>query len=141
MEQVLVRSLTSQRFMMSVVAVFAALAMALAAVGIYGLISFSVSRRTHELGVRMALGANPGDVVSMVLRQGARLALLGVLIGLVGALALQHMIASVLFGVQPTDWRTAAAACFCLLGIAFFACYIPARRATRIDPMTALRYE
>jgi putative ABC transport system permease protein len=141
MEQILARSLATQRFMMLVVAVFAVLALALASVGIYGLIAFSVSQRTHEIGIRMALGANPGTVVNMVLREGGRLAVLGAIIGVAAAFALRGAMASVLFGVKPTDWSTMVAACFGLLIVAAAACYIPARRATKVDPMVALRYE
>jgi putative ABC transport system permease protein len=127
--------------MMTVVAVFAVLAMALASVGIYGLIAFSVSQRTHELGIRMALGADATSVLSMVLREGTRLAVLGTAIGIAGAFALGRAIGSALFGVQPGDWRIMAVASICLLVVAFFACYLPARRATKVDPMVALRYE
>ncbi|HEY1467929.1 MAG TPA: ABC transporter permease [Candidatus Acidoferrum sp.] len=141
MEQILSRSLAAQRFMMTVVAVFAVLALALASVGIYGLIAFSVSQRTHELGIRMALGADATSVVRMVLREGTRLAALGTAIGLAGAFALGRAMGSALFGVQPGDWRIMVVAAICLLLVAFFACYLPARRATKVDPMVALRYE
>jgi putative ABC transport system permease protein len=141
MEQILSRSLATQRFMMAVVAVFAVLALALASVGIYGLIASSVSQRTHELGIRMALGANAVSVLGMVLREGTRLAALGTAIGIAGAFALGRAIAGALFGVQPGDWRIMAGASICLLVVAFFACYLPARRATKVDPMVALRYE
>jgi putative ABC transport system permease protein len=141
MEQILSRSLATQRFMMMVVAVFAVLALALASVGIYGLIAFSVSQRTHELGIRMALGADATSVVRMVLREGTRLAVLGTAIGIAGAFALGRAIGSALFGVQPGDWRIMAVAAICLWLVAFFACYLPARRATKVDPMVALRYE
>ncbi len=141
MEQILSRSLDTQRFMTTVVAVFAVLALALASVGIYGLVAFSVSQRTHELGIRMALGANATSVLSMVLREGTRLAALGTAIGIAGAFALRRAIASALFGVQPGDWRITAIASICLLLVAFLACYLPARRATKVDPMVALRYE
>ena len=135
MEQILSRSLATQRFMMTVVAAFAVLALALASVGIYGLIAFSVSQRTHELGIRMALGADATSVLGMVLREGTRLAALGTAIGIAGA------IASALFGVQSGDWRIMAGASICLLVVAFLACFLPARRATKVDPMVALRYE
>ena len=141
MEQILSRSLATQRFMMTVVAVFAVLALALASVGIYGLITFSVSQRTHELGIRMALGADATSVLGMVLREGTRLAALGTAIGIAGAFALGRAIGSALFGVQPDDWRIMAGASICLLVVAFLACYLPARRATKVDPMVALRYE
>jgi ABC-type antimicrobial peptide transport system permease subunit len=141
MEQVLARSLAAQRFMMVVVAVFAFLTLALAAVGIYGVISFSVSQRKQELGIRMALGARPGSILGLVLRDGARLALVGTAIGIFGAIGLHRLIASILFGVQATDPRPILVSTICLLSVVFLACYIPARRATRVDPIIALRYE
>jgi putative ABC transport system permease protein len=141
MEQILSRSLATQRFMMTVVTVFAMLALALASVGIYGLIAFSISQRTHELGIRMALGADATSVLGMVLREGTRLAALGTAIGIAGAFALGKAIAGALFGVQPGDGRILAVASICLLVVAFLACYLPARRATKVDPMVALRYE
>ncbi len=141
MEQILSRSLATQRFMMTVVGVFAVLALALASVGIYGLIAFSVSQRTHEMGIRMALGANATSVFGMVLREGTRLAAVGTAIGIVGAFVLGRAIAGALFGVQPGDWRVMAVASIFLLVVAFLACYFPARRATKVDPMVALRYE
>jgi putative ABC transport system permease protein len=141
MQQILSRSLATQRFMMTVVVVFAVLALALASVGIYGLIAFSVSQRTHELGIRMALGADATSVLGMVLREGTRLAALGTAIGIAGAFAVGRAIASALFGVQPGDWRIMAGASICLLVVAFLACLLPARRATKVDPMVALRYE
>ncbi len=141
MEQILSRSLATQRFMVTVVVVFAMLALALASVGIYGLIAFSVSQRTHEMGIRMALGADAASVLGMVLREGTRLAAVGTAIGIVGAFVLGRAIAGALFGVQPGDWRIMAGASICLLVVAFLACYFPARRATKVDPMVALRYE
>jgi putative ABC transport system permease protein len=141
MDQVLARSLAIQRFMMVVVAVFAVLALALAAIGIYGVISFTVSQRTQEFGIRMALGADPRSVLRLVIRDGTRLALLGTVAGIFGATALHQAMASVLFGVQPTDPRTIVISAACLLSVALLACYIPARRATRVDPMIALKYE
>jgi putative ABC transport system permease protein len=141
MDQVLARSLAIQRFMMVVVAVFAVLALLLAAIGIYGVISFSVSQRTQEFGIRMALGADTYSVLGLVLRQAARLALVGVAIGILGAAALQQAIASVLFGVHLTDAATIAVSAVGLLGVVTLACCVPARRASRVDPTVALRYE
>jgi putative ABC transport system permease protein len=141
MDDVLARSLSTQRFMMLVVAVFAVLATVLAVIGIYGVISFSVSQRTQELGIRMALGANASDLITMILGQGARLAVIGALLGVTGTLALHNALRSVLFGVQATDWATILGAGLCLLAVALFACYVPARRATKVDPNVALRYE
>ncbi len=120
---------------------FAGLAILLAALGIYGVMSYSVSRRTHELGVRMALGAAQGDVVRLVVRQAMTLALIGALCGLVAAVALTRMMSSVLYGVQPFDLPTYVVAAVAISGVALVAGYIPARRATRINPVTALRSE
>jgi putative ABC transport system permease protein len=141
MDQVLARSLAIQRFMMVIVAVFAVIALVLAAIGIYGVISFSVSQRTQEFGIRMALGADSYSVLSLVIREAACLALLGVVIGILGAVVLHQAIASVLFGVHPTDPATIAASAVSLLAVILLACCIPARRASRVDPMIALRYE
>jgi putative ABC transport system permease protein len=131
MEAILARSLATQRFMMLLVGIFALLALVLASVGIYGLLAFSVSQRTHEIGIRGALGANRGDILRMVIGEGAKLALIGAAIGIAVTFALQSALASVLFGVEPNDWRTILGACLCLLLVACAACYFPARRATK----------
>jgi predicted permease len=141
MEEVLSLSIAFQRFLMTLMTIFAGLALALAAVGIYGVISYSVSQRTHEVGVRMALGATRGIVLQMIVRQGLRLALIGTALGLLGALLLTRLLKSMLFGVKPTDPVTFVAVSILLAAVALLASYLPARRATKVDPMVALRYE
>jgi len=134
-------SLSQPRFAMLLLASFGVLALLLASIGMYGVISYSVMQRTQEIGIRMALGAERRKVFAMVLGQGARLAGLGIAFGLVAALGLTRIMASFLFGVRPTDPLTFAAVSLLLVGIALLACYLPARRATRVDPMVALRHE
>jgi putative ABC transport system permease protein len=121
--------------------IFAAFAVLLAALGLYGVISYSVGQRTHELGIRMALGAQYRDIVRMVLGEGLLLASIGIAIGIAGALALTRFLRSLLFEIKPTDPATFIAAAILLTLVALAACYIPARRAMRVDPMIALRYE
>jgi predicted permease len=140
-EEVVARSIASQRFSVILLGAFAGLALLLAGIGIYGVLSYLVGQRTREIGVRMALGAQRLDVLGMVLRDGARMTMVGAAIGLVAALALTRLMASMLFGVRPTDPVTFAAVLVLLCGIALFACYVPARRAAKVDPMVALRYE
>ncbi|HEV2666101.1 MAG TPA: ABC transporter permease, partial [Blastocatellia bacterium] len=141
MEQLLAQSIASRRFQMSLFGAFAAMALVLAAVGVYGVFSYSVSRRTHEIGIRMALGARPLDVLLMVVRQGMTLTLVGVLIGLAAALGLTRVLKEFLFGLSATDPLTFMLIAALLMSVAFLACYLPARRATRVDPLVALRYE
>jgi ABC-type antimicrobial peptide transport system permease subunit len=141
MEQLLAQSVASRRFQMSLFGAFAAMALVLAAVGVYGVISYSVSHRTHEIGIRMALGARPRDVLLMIVRQGMTLALVGVSIGLAAALGLTRVLKGLLFGLSVTDPPTFLQIAALLLGVAFLACYLPARRATRVDPLAAIRYE
>jgi predicted permease len=140
-EEVVAHSIDSQRFSVILLGAFAGLALLLASIGIYGVLSYLVGQRTREIGVRMALGAQQLDVLRMVLRDGARMMLMGAAIGLVAALALTRLMASMLFGVRPTDPLTFVAVVVLLSGITLFACYLPARRAAKVDPMVALRCE
>jgi putative ABC transport system permease protein len=120
---------------------FAALALVLACVGLYGVISYSVAQRTHEIGVRMALGARPRDVLRLVLRQGMGLTIVGLVVGIAVGLLATRVLSDMLFGVTARDPLTFVGVPALLLLVAFLACYIPARRATRIDPLVALRWE
>src|ERR1039457_2920636 len=141
MEKIISGSLAERRFTMLLLIIFAATALLLAAVGIYGVMSYAVTRRTHELGIRTTLGASRGEIVRLVLHQGMKLAAIGMAAGLVAALALPRLMAGLLYGVRPADPLTLAAVALLLGGIAFLACYIPARRATAVDPVVALRCE
>jgi len=141
MEQSLALAVSQPRFDTMLLALFAGIALLLAAVGIYGLIAYSVAQRTHEIGVRMALGAARSDVVRMVVRQGASLAVIGIAIGLVGAFALTRLLKTMLFGVGATDVLTFTAAPLGIMLVVLLATFVPALRATRVSPVVALRYE
>jgi predicted permease len=138
---VLSTSLSQRRFSMEVVGLFALTALLLAGLGIYGVISYLVSERTHEIGIRLALGAQSRNILRMVLREGLRLAVAGAALGLVVALIISRSMAGLLYGVRPTDPFTFAAVAVLLVAVALLACYIPARRAIRVDPLVALRHE
>ena len=141
MAEIVAKSLAARRFSMILLSVFAALALLLSSIGIYGVISYVVGQRTHEIGIRMALGAQRGDVLRLMLGEGMRMALVGVSIGISVALGLTHIMVKMLFGVSATDPATFAAVAIVLSTVALAACYIPARRAMRVDPLVALRYE
>ena len=134
-------SLAQRRFLMEIVALFALTALLLAGLGIYGVISYIVSERTHEIGIRLALGAERKSILQLVLRQGLGLAIAGAAVGLVGAVVVSHLMTGLLYGVRPTDPLTFTGVALLLIAVALLACYIPARRAIRVDPLVALRYE
>ncbi len=134
-------SVAPERLNLTLLGIFAGIALVLSIVGIYGVMSYSVTQRTHEIGIRMAIGAQPSDVFAMILGHGMKLALLGIGIGLVGAFALTRLMASMLFGVEPTDATTFGAISVLLTIVALLACYLPGRRATKVEPTVSLRYE
>jgi len=134
-------SLAQRRFSMEMVGLFALTALLLAGLGIYGVISYLVSERTQEIGIRLALGASRSNILRLVLREGLGLAIMGAAVGLVCALIVSNLMASLLYSVRPTDPLTFASVAFFFLGVALLACYLPARRAMKVDPMVALRYE
>jgi ABC-type antimicrobial peptide transport system permease subunit len=141
LNEVVSASLAQRRFLMEMVALFALTALLLAGLGIYGVISYAVGERTHEIGIRLALGAQKGEVMKLIMREGLRLAVTGAAAGLVCALIVSRLMAGLLYGVRPTDPLTFAVVAILLMGVAVLACYIPARRAMKVDPMVALRYE
>jgi putative ABC transport system permease protein len=141
MKQLVSQSAATPRFNTVLLAAFAALALVLAAVGLYGVTSYLVTQRTREIGIRMALGARPGDVFKNVVGNALMLALIGVALGVAGALGVTRVMSSLLFGVSATDPLTFVAVSVLLTGVALAASFVPARRATKVDPMEALRYE
>jgi predicted permease len=141
MDDVLERAQSRPRFLTLLLTLFSAVALAIATVGIYGVVSYSVARRTKEFGLRMVLGAQSGDVLGLVMKQGAAMVVIGLVAGLIMAFVFTRLMASLLFGVAPTDLATFGSVTAVLAGVAFAACYVPARRATRVDPMQTLRYE
>jgi len=141
MGELLDESLVQQSFRTWLISGFAALALLLSAIGLYALISYSVSQRTREIGVRVALGAQRGTILGMVLREGMQLLVFGLLLGLLGAFSATRILRSLLYSTSSTDALSFVATSLTLVAVALFACYIPARRATRVDPMVALRYE
>jgi putative ABC transport system permease protein len=141
MDDIRAESVAPERLNLTLLSIFASIALVLAIVGIYGVMSYSVTQRTHEIGIRMAIGAQTGDVFRMIMGQGMTLALIGIVIGLVGAFALTRLMTTMLFGVEPTDPVTFSVIAVLLTGVAVLACYLPGRRATKVDPVVSLRYE
>jgi predicted permease len=141
MDEVISRSMAERRFALEILAIFAGVALLLAAIGIYGVMSYTFSRRIHEIGIRVALGAQRIDILRMALGEGMRLVVLGLVAGLIGAAALTRFLRSLLFNVTSTDPLVFASIAALLAAVALLACYIPARRATRVDPLVALREE
>jgi putative ABC transport system permease protein len=141
MEHIVAEAVARQRFSTLLLGIFAGLALVLAAVGIYGVMSYSIAQRTHEIGIRMALGAQRQDMLKMAVWQGLRLVLIGLTLGLVASFALTRVMSTLLFGISATDPVTFLAISLVLLAVALLASYIPALRATRVDPMVALRYQ
>ena len=141
LDDLISRTIAGRRFSVLSLGLFATLAVILAAIGIYGVVSFSVGQRNHEIGVRVTLGAERRNIVSMVLRESLVLISSGIAIGLTGAFVLTRYLESLLYGIRPTDAVTFAGASFVVFAVAILACYVPARRATHVDPLIALRYE
>jgi putative ABC transport system permease protein len=141
MNEIRADSVAPERLNLTLLSIFAAIALVLAIVGIYGVMSYSVTQRTHEIGIRMAIGARPSDVFRMILGHGMLLTVIGIVIGLAGAFGLTRLMATMLFGVQPTDPATFTAIAVLLALVALVACFVPGRRATKVDPVVSLRYE
>jgi putative ABC transport system permease protein len=141
MDELIGDSLVKYRFPAILISLFGGIALVIAAVGVYGVISYSVAQSTHEIGIRVALGASRGRILRMTLGHGLRLAAIGAVVGLVASHWLTQFLRELLFGITPSDPLTLAGATLALLAVAFVACWIPARRATRVDPLVALRYE
>ena len=141
METVTVQSTARQDFNMRLLTVFGCVALVIAAIGIYGLTAYTMNQRTREIAIRMALGAQRAEILRMVIGGGMRLVLIGICIGVAAALGLARFLSNILFGVKPTDPTTFVSVVTMLLGVAMLACYLPARRATKVDPMVALRHE
>ena len=139
--QLLDTALTQERLLAKLSSFFSAIALLLACIGLYGVVSYDVGRRTHEFGIRIALGAQRTDVLRLVMKYAVVLVLAGIAIGLGAAFAFTRLMSSLLFGVTPTDTVTLATVSFALVSVALIACYLPARRATRVDPLVALREE
>jgi putative ABC transport system permease protein len=140
MDQLVFTSTERNKFNMTLLSLFAGVALLLAAIGVYGLTAYSVQQRTHEIGIRMALGAEPSDVLSVVLRDGLLPCLIGITVGIVGALMMSRLLKSMIFEVSPIDPLTFGSVAVLLASVAFVACWFPARRATRVDPVVALRH-
>ena len=141
MEKIVSNSVGGQRFNALLLGIFAALALVLAMIGVFGVINYSVTQRTHEIGIRIALGAQRGSIFRLVVGQGLVLAVIGITLGSIGAFAVTRLIRGLLFAVSPTDATTFAMVWILMTVVAVLACYLPARRATKVDPLVALRYE
>jgi len=141
MDEIITRSLADRRFALELLGIFAAVALMLAAIGIYGVMAYSFSQRTHEIGIRIALGAQRVDIFRMAVGEGMQLVAIGLAVGLAGGVALTRFVRTMLFDVSPSDPLTFGSISALLAAVAFVACYVPARRATRVDPLVALREE